>query len=157
MPDLHEPSNKPPTPRHIMSTNTPPRRDLGVIVETARVVIRPWRLEEADRLFDIRSRMQVAKWLAAVPRPMKHRDEAVARIEQWAADLAADPRFGTWAAVERSSGIPAGSVLVKPLPDGDGEVEIGWHFHPDSWGKELASESAGALLERGFAECLEEV
>jgi hypothetical protein len=26
--------------------------------------------------------------------------------------------------------IPAGSVLLGPLPDGHGEVEVGWQFHP---------------------------
>jgi RimJ/RimL family protein N-acetyltransferase len=131
--------------------------DPCVIATTARVVIRPWRSDESDRLFDLLSRMEVVKWLSQPPRPMKHNDEAVARIERWSAELAADPRFGAWAAVERSSGVPAGTVLLKPLPDGDGEVEIGWHFHPDSWGKGLASEAAAALLARGFDDGLEEV
>jgi hypothetical protein len=39
---------------------------------------------------------------------MKYRDEAVASVERWAG-FAADPRFGLWAAVERSFGILAGS------------------------------------------------
>lgn len=131
--------------------------DLGVIAETDRVIIRPWRLHEADRLFDLLRRMEVVKWLGRVPKPMRDRDEALASIERWAASLAADPRFGAWAAVERSSGVAAGTVLLKPLPDGDGEIEIGWHFHPDSWGKGLASEAAGALLAHGFSEGLDEV
>lgn len=129
--------------------------DSGVIAETDRVVIRPWRLEEADRLFDLMRRMEVAKWIGG--RPMTHPGQASARIELWGEMLAADPRFGAWAAVARSSGVPAGTVLLKPLPDGGGEIEIGWHFHPDSWGQGLASEAAGALLARGFAEGLDEV
>jgi RimJ/RimL family protein N-acetyltransferase len=131
--------------------------DSGVVVETERIVIRPWRRDEADRLFDLLRRIEVVKWLGREPRPMKDRDEAVAVIEHYEARLAADPRFGAWAAVERSSGVPAGTVLLKPLPDGDGEIEIGWHFHPDSWGKGLASEAAAALLARGFADGLAEV
>jgi RimJ/RimL family protein N-acetyltransferase len=127
------------------------------VAETDRIVIRPWRPDEADRLFDILGRMEVARWLGATPRPMQDRDEAVERIERWAADVAADPRYGAWAAVEKASGIPAGTVLFKPLPDGDGEIEIGWHFHPDSWGKGLASEAAAAVLARGFAGGLREV
>jgi RimJ/RimL family protein N-acetyltransferase len=47
--------------------------------------------------------------------------------------------------------------VLKPLPDGDGEVEIGWHLHPDSWGRGLASEAAGALLARGLADGLQEI
>jgi RimJ/RimL family protein N-acetyltransferase len=129
--------------------------DSGVVAETARIVIRPWRPEEAGRLFDLLRRIEVAKWIGG--RPMPHEEEALERIERWSQMLAADPRFGAWAAVTRSSGVPAGTVLLKPLPDGDGETEIGWHFHPDSWGKGLASEAAGALLARGFAEGLDEV
>ena len=130
---------------------------VATAAETERIVIRPWRPDEADRLFDILRRWEVAGWLGAVPRPMEHRDEAVERIERWSALLAEDPRYGAWAAVEKSSGVPAGSVLLKPLPNGDGEVEIGWHFHPDSWGRGLAGEAAGALLARAFAGGLSEV
>jgi RimJ/RimL family protein N-acetyltransferase len=88
---------------------------------------------------------------------MRDRREAVERIERNIAQLAADPRFGAWAVVERSSGLPAGTVILKPLPDGDGEIEIGWHLHPDRWGMGFATEAAVALLKRGFADGLEEV
>ena len=50
-----------------------------------------------------------------------------------------------------------GGVILKLLPDGEGEVEIGWQLHPDSWGNGFASEAAGAVLERGFADGLPEV
>jgi RimJ/RimL family protein N-acetyltransferase len=128
-----------------------------VVAETPRVVIRPWRLDEADRLFDMLSRMEVVRWLSTPPKPMSRPEEAVARIERWSADLASEPHLGRWAAVERSTGIPAGTVLLMRLPDGEGEVEIGWHFHPDSWGKGLATEAAGALLAHASADGLEEV
>lgn len=128
-----------------------------MVAETPRTVIRPWQLDEADRLFDLLSRIEVVKWFSTLPKPMNHPDDAVARIERWSADLAVEPRFGRWAVVERATGIPAGTVLLKPLPDGEGEVEIGWHLHPDSWGKGLASEAARALLARAFADGLEEV
>lgn len=130
--------------------------DAGAVVAvTERVVIRPWHPSEADRLYDIHRRMEVARWIGG--RPMREQAEAVALVDQMAARLAADPRFGSWAVVERATGIPAGSVLLKPLPNGDGEIEIGWHLHPDSWGRGLASEAAGAILARGFAGGLDEV
>jgi RimJ/RimL family protein N-acetyltransferase len=122
---------------------------------TDRLIIRPWRVEEADRFFDIHRRIEVARWLTGTP--MMDRAEAVERIERNLAQLAADSRFGAWAVVERSSGVPAGTVLLKPLPDGEGEIEIGWHLHPDSWGRGFASEAAAAVLAHGFADGLEEV
>lgn len=127
------------------------------IAITERLVLRPWRADEADRLFDIRRRIEVVKWLSSPPQPMRSRDDAVTKIEEWSQMLRSDPRFGAWAAVERSGGVAAGTVLLKPLPDGDGEIEIGWNFHPDSWGRGLATEAARALLARGFEQGLEEI
>jgi len=76
-------------------------------------------------------RMEVARWIGG--QPMVDRAEAVRFIERISDRLADDPRFGSWAVIERSTGVPAGAVLLKPLPDGAGEIEIGWHLHPDSW------------------------
>lgn len=128
--------------------------DEPAVAGTDRVAIRQWRLDEVDRYLDIYSRDGVVRWLGG---PVIHdRSRAVELIERNAARLAQDPRFGWWAVVERSTGVPAGTVLLKPLPNGGGEIEIGWHLHPDSWGKGLASEAAAALLDRAFQDGLDE-
>jgi RimJ/RimL family protein N-acetyltransferase len=57
----------------------------------------------------------------------------------------------------RTDSVVAGTVILVPLPDGDGEFEVGWHFHPDSWGQGLASESARGALEWGFTHGLDEI
>jgi RimJ/RimL family protein N-acetyltransferase len=46
---------------------------------------------------------------------------------------------------------------LKPLPDGVGEVEVGWHLHPDSWGRGYATEAARAVIARGFSAGVPEV
>lgn len=131
------------------------RGDRASVITTERLVIRPWRLDEAERFFDIYRRPEVVRWLGA--EPMEDRREAAEMIKRILARLAVDPRFGSWAVVDRASGVPVGGVVLKPLPDGDGEVEIAWQLHPDSWGKGLATEAAAAVLVRGFAGCLAEV
>ena len=118
-------------------------------------MIRPWRAGEADRFYDIYRRVEVARWIGG--RPLTDRSEADERLARAADRLAGDPRFGSWAVVERTAGLPAGTVLLKPLPDGDGEIEIGWHLHPDSWGRGLATEAALAVLTHGFALGLSEI
>ena len=75
---------------------------------------------------------------------------------RWAAISALDSRFGCWA-IEREDGVAAGTLLLKPLPDGVGEVEVGWHLHPDSWGHGYATEAARAVVDRGFDAGLPEV
>ncbi len=130
-------------------------RATDVIAESDRVILRPWRLDEADRFFDMHRHEEVARWIGE--QPMVDRAEAEADI-RWTLDhLAADPRFGWWAVVERAVGVPAGTVLLKPLVDGAAEIEIGWHLHPDSWGRGLATEAARALLARGFGLGLAEI
>ena len=127
----------------------------GDTIETARLLIRPWSPQELDRFFDLYRRPEVTRWLSG--RPVRDRIEATERMERNLARLEEDPRYGSWAVVERDSGVPAGTVVLKPLPDGDGEIEIGWHLHPDSWGRGYATEAASALLERGFSYGLREI
>jgi len=50
-----------------------------------------------------------------------------------------------------------GTIILVPLPDGDGEFEVGWHLHPDAWGHGYASEGARAALRWGFDHALPEV
>lgn len=128
-----------------------------VIAETDRIVIRPWRLDEAPRVLDIQSRIEVIKWLGdGEPVPMKDLDEARRRIRRYHERSLSSP-LGSWAIVPRETGIPAGSVLLVELPNGAGEVEIGWHLHPDSHGRGYATEAAEPVLERGFEGGLPEI
>jgi RimJ/RimL family protein N-acetyltransferase len=56
----------------------------------------------------------------------------------------------------REDGRVVGTVLLVRLPDGDGEVEVGWHLHPDAWGHGYATEAARGALDWGFRRGLEE-
>ena len=128
-------------------------------VETERLVLRPWRHEEAERLLDILGRVEVAKWLGDGP-PVLMRDlaEAHGRIDRYAERNEVAPPRGIWAVERKADGVVAGTVLLLTLPnDAHGEVEIGWHLHPDSWGLGYASEAARAVLAHGFAGGLPEI
>lgn len=114
---------------------------------TERLRLRAWTSSPADlaRLADIYGRTEVTRWLGGPPTvPMAE------LVERWAAISAADERFGCWALEPRDGGTPAGTLLLKPLPHGVGEVEVGWHLHPDSWGRGYATEAAAALIGCAF-------
>ena len=129
-------------------------------LRTERLRLRPWTTSPDDlaRLADIYGRDEVTRWLGGSPTL-----PPAELVERWAQISARDPRFGCWA-IEVVGDLPqegqnrlAGTVLFKPLPNGVGEIEVGWHLHPDSWGHGYATEAARAVIERGFAAGLPEV
>lgn len=130
---------------------------MSVVFETERLVVRPWTLDDPDveRVFDTYSRGEVARWLGARPRALTTRDEAVAAVERWHGRSTPDGRFGVWAAQVRSTGVVAGSILLVPLSTGD--IEVGWHLHPDSWGHGFATEAARGAIAHGFDNGLREI
>ncbi|WP_336026449.1 GNAT family N-acetyltransferase [Geodermatophilus sp. FMUSA9-8] len=122
---------------------------------TPRLRLRAWttRRDDLARLTDIYGRPEVTRWLGGSPSV-----GPVELVARWAQVSRADPRFGCWAVEVRADPpVVAGTVLLKPLPDGVGEVEVGWHLHPECWGHGYATEAARAVVERAFGAGLPEV
>lgn len=126
-----------------------------IVFRTERLDVRPWQHTDEARLFDTYSRWEVARWLGATPRVLQSPDEAAGVVDRWAAR--ADGAFGIWAVQVRDTGIVAGTVLLVPLPDHPDEIEVGWHFHPDSWGHGYATEAARGAILHGFRAGLSEI
>jgi RimJ/RimL family protein N-acetyltransferase len=126
----------------------------GGELRTARLRLRPWTTcrDDLARLVDLYGRHEVTRWLGGTPSV-----PPVELVARWRAVTQADVRFGVWAVELTGAGTVAGTVLLKPLPNGVGEVEVGWHLHPDSWGHGYATEAARAVIARGFEVGLPEV
>lgn len=126
------------------------------VFETERTLVRNWRDSDVDRVFDIYSRWEVAKWLGAEPKALERREQAVATVQRWGERNDSPDLGGIWAVERKADGVVAGTVLLVPMGD-EGDVEVGWHFHPDSWGHGYASESARAALDYGWGHDLPEI
>ncbi|HEX7336647.1 MAG TPA: GNAT family N-acetyltransferase [Gemmatimonadales bacterium] len=100
----------------------------------------------SDHLSDIRTMDQNELFMAKLGGV---RDEA-ASIQYLERNLAhwAQHGFGLWVLRDRASGTPIGRAVLRHLQVGDDdEVEVGYGFMPDYWGRGLATEITLACLE----------
>lgn len=126
------------------------------VFETERTVVRDWRASDQERVFDIYSRWDVAKWLGSDPRALDQPEQAGQTIQRWSERNLAAELGGIWAVERKDDGVVAGTALLVPMGD-EGDYEVGWHFHPDSWGFGYASESARGALAFGWAKGLPQI
>ena len=124
--------------------------------ETDRLFLRRWESGDADFVFDMYSRWDVQRFIGRVPRVMESRSESVELIERWRSRE--HPVHGFWAVGLRDSDVLVGTIILKPIPASgettplqpSGDIEIGWHFHPDFWGNGFATEAAAVVLDHAF-------
>nr|WP_276568901.1 GNAT family N-acetyltransferase [Arthrobacter sp. 260] len=129
---------------------------------TDRLLLRGWEPTDAEFVYDLYSRWEVQRFIGLVPRVMEDRSAADRLIEKCRSFD--HPVQGFWAVQRASDSQVVGTILLKGIPASgeaplqpSGDTEIGWHFHPDYWGKGYATEAASAVLAHGFGEGLDRV
>lgn len=116
-------------------------------LETARLTLRPWALEDAPEFHQLWGDPRVIFWGAA---PDLAGSQAM--LERVLARCTGLPAPHGWHAVRlRASGTLVGSVALQPAPWDRGEREVGWHLCHDAWGQGYATEAARALIQAAFA------
>lgn len=133
-------------------------------IATERCLLRDWGESDAPRVLDMYSRWEVARWLGSSPKPMETMDEALEFVARCNALNELEPIARRWAVERKRDGLVLGALILAPLPEPagfsdvtPGRFEVGWHFHPDSWGHGYATETAHAALRWGFSLGLREV
>jgi RimJ/RimL family protein N-acetyltransferase len=125
---------------------------------TERLVLRSWRLDDADAALGIYGEADVARWLS--PAMDRAPDEPAMRLllQQWVAeDSRMVPPAGRWAIETRDDRRLVGGAILLPLPPGDVDLEMGWQLHPSAWGRGYATEAGRAIARWAFSQGIDEV
>ena len=118
-------------------------------IETERLRLRRFRMDDLDGLAAIQARPEVARFLYWEPRQREEVEPALAQYI--AADgLEQDGDSLSLAVERREGGTLLGWVSIWLRSSEHRQVEIGFTFHPDEQGKGYATEAARELLVLGF-------
>lgn len=117
------------------------------MLETERLILRPWTAEDAEELYKYAKDPQVGPIAGWPPHTSVENSREIIR------DVLSEPE--TYALVLKSTGKPVGSAgILMPgkgfAPMGETEAEIGYWIGVPFWGQGLIPEAVRELLRRCF-------
>ena len=128
----------------------------GDRIETPRLLLRPWTTADAPDALAVFGSEDVIRWLSpAVPR-VRDLAEMEALIACWAAEELEPPQR-RWAAELRADGTVIGGAVLRALPPGDEDLEVGWQLAPSYWGRGLGAEAGHGVAHYAFESGVEEL
>lgn len=120
------------------------------MIETERLLLRPWEEEDREAFIAMITDREVGDWLGGA----RTREEAIGDFDRMRA-FWAERGQGHLAVVRRSDGAVVGRVTCRQQPPEwehphSDVFEVGWMLARDAWGFGYASEAAAAMLGWGF-------
>ena len=120
-------------------------------LETERLIIRPYTMDDAPALYAIISRDEVVEYLPEKDVTFAETQKILTWImECYEQNTPQQIKKFSVAVVEKDSGALIGWVGLGPLDFAPEEIEIYYGLSPDYWGRGIATEAARALLRYGF-------
>ncbi len=127
-------------------------------IETARLLLRPWRVADAPAALTVFGDASVSRWLTPSTTRPTDVEEMSQHLTRWsAAQETLVPPLGRWAVVRREDGELIGGMELRPMPPHEEDVEIGWQLAPEHWGHGFATEAATAVANYAFGQATDEV
>lgn len=122
---------------------------MATIFETDRLLVREFTEDDVDAAWRIYGDPEVSRWLGGslVHDSVEQTRDLLRRVSSWERT----DGLGLWAVVEKATGdLIGGAELLNASMGGQEQVEVGYHFRRDTWGKGYATELAAAILRHGF-------
>jgi len=127
-------------------------------ISTQRLVLRPWRMEDAESALAIYGEADVSRWLSPVMDSVADLAGMRLVLQQWTAeDARLTSPAGRWAIELRDDHRLIGGAILLPLPPDLLDLEMGWQLRPDAWRHGYATEAGRALARWAFGQGLDEV
>lgn len=115
------------------------------IIETERLLLRYWRNEDAEDLFQLNQDKEVMKFTGDVP--FKTTEDAERLIKNYTHYT--NYGYGRLAVIEKSTGYFIGWCGLKYTPE-QNVTDIGFRFYKKFWNRGFATEAAIACISDGF-------
>ena len=119
------------------------------MIETDRLILRPWREGDGETFGRHTNTPAVMRWLGPLMSA-----EQLAAMEQRCMALQADRGHCFWIVERKADGEMLGfcGLKIADAPDCPvaGDIEIGWRLREDAWGHGYAKEAATASLDFAF-------
>lgn len=117
------------------------------IIETERIILRKFTLEDIDAVFEYGSSDLINKYTGDVS--LKEKIEAKNIIENVIFKDYKKYGYGRWAVVFKETNKVIGFAGLKFLPEFN-ETDIGFRFLPEYWNKGIATEVSKEIIKYGF-------
>ncbi len=119
---------------------------MDIIIETDRLLLRTFTMDDAELIFTLNQDPEVIKYTMDPLRDIAHAEEVLSTIilPQYALY-----NYGRWAVHTKNDTNFIGWCGLKARPERN-EIDLGYRFSKSSWDKGYATEAAFASLNYGF-------
>ena len=131
---------------------------MHVVLETERLLLRRFSVDDAEALMELESDPEILRYVGR--KPLADLDAYRQHIQSRLLPYDSRPEgYGGWVILEKASGDFLGGCSLKPALDsrsavemgfGAEEIEVGYGLRRRSWGKGYATELVQALVRMAF-------
>lgn len=131
---------------------------MAVLLETDRLRVREWTVDDATVAVEIYGDERVSRWLSPAMAPVRDTAEMAGLLGRWTREQSeVGPPCGRWAVERTDDGVLVGALVLRRMPPYDEDIEIAWQLAPAHWGHGYATEAARALARWAFSQSAHEL